>query len=107
MTRRRVQIQTEARAVRSLRRGLKRLAVERFTKSRRRLAPQTDSRRLLGTERRRVRLRRRAARPQGGGRLPREREHIVVGDDATDRSQNLLHGGFVGPLVGCRLLVRG
>ena len=69
MTRRRIQIQTEARAVGALGRGLERLAVEGFTQRRCRLTPKPGARRILRTEMRRIRLRRRAARAQGGGRL--------------------------------------
>ena len=69
--------------------------------------PQSRPRRLERSKGSRTRLRRGLHRTLRCGRLTRQGQDIVIGDDATYRSQNLLHGWFMGSLVGCRLLVRG
>ena len=69
--------------------------------------PQSCPGRLERSKGGRTRLWRGLHRTLRGGRLTRQGQDIVIGDDATYGSQNLLHGGFMGSLVGCRLLVRG
>ena len=107
-TRGRIEIEAETRPVRPLGDGVVRLAMERIFLLRWKLPARGGvALRIIGPEWSGPWLRRGLNRTQRRGRLTRQGEHIIIGDDATDGSQNLLHGGFMGPLVGYRLLVRG